>query len=255
MLFFILKKVIKLFPVVLLFINGFLLSFLLIGCVDTSKQYSNVYLIKLEYNQTSPLFANVNAAYKSANSSTELATMSITIGYMGVCVKVSENLSCTTFKSLDTFSNVSGVSIIPTKAKVMTPQLDLVKLAKSFNKICHPRILMAAIIMDLVLLVILCYCSIPLMPGKPALHICASALAFCNSLLWGLGAMLQQESVFTTSKIVGDSAMGVISATIGTRASAISWVAFTFQLVVTIACVVDVFQDIGAKQNKIGQKC
>ena len=78
---------------------------------------------------------------------------------MGVCLSSSsKDISCTTYTGLDSFPKFS--------ISMLSGDLDLVQLAQSFSNICHPRILLATIILTLIGLIILCYCVIPIVPGN-----------------------------------------------------------------------------------------
>lgn len=256
MIFAIVKLILRCYSLVLLFITGFLLGFLLIGCLDPTSLFSNVYLSKFEFNKTSDLYSNVRAAYKSTNSSTELAEMSIRVGYLGVCVNIQQNMTCTSFSTLNTLANVSGISIIPTSTKSTQPQLDLVGLAKVFSNICHPHILMTVIILVLVMLLLITYSSIPGFPGRQRTTMITTGFALCTVLLWGLGAMLQYECVSTTKKIVAKSSMGVISAGAGSRAQAMSWTSFAFIFIVFLDCVYRVVRILREnKKRGVAEKC
>ncbi|CUM64288.1 uncharacterized protein PRCAT00001886001 [Priceomyces carsonii] len=231
-MFSLIGKIPKLITVISLFISVFLLSFLLMGCLDTSSTYSDVYFASLSYNKSSGFYSEVEAKYKDSNSSSTLAKMSVRIGYIATCVALDGKFTCTSFGSLLKLSSYSGISLLEDADDAN--DMDLVKIAKDINETCHPRVLMAAIIITLVLLVVLCYVSIPLLPGKNLGRKFICLLSSANVLLWGLGAMLQHQAANTSKQIVGSASMNIVSASIGKRAEAMSWTAFSFLLIVCL---------------------
>lgn len=254
MIFFLIKKLMRFFLLVLLFITVFLLSFLLIGCTDTTGTFSSVYLTKLEFNQTSDLYANVQAAYKGSNISTKLAEMSLTVGYLGVCVDIDNSLQCTSYNNLDSISDYTGISIIPTTKKGTPEQLNLVELATTFRKVCYSNVLLAAIVLTLLTLVVMFWNLIPLVPGKSMAKKVACVLSAANVLVWGLGSMLQHEATKAARHIVGPASMTTVTSTIGQRAEAMTWTAFSFLLIVCMGSVFVYIRDLKERANEIEPK-
>lgn len=254
MIFFLIKKLMKFVLLVLLFITVFLLSFLLIGSTDASGTYSSVYLTRLEFNQISELYSNVQAAYKSSNISTKLAEMSLSVGYLGVCVNIDKSLQCTSYNDLDSISDYTGISIIPTAKNGTTDQLNLVTLAKTFRKVCYANVLIAAIALTLLSLIVMFWNIIPLVPGKSMAKKVACVLSAANLLVWGLGSMLQHEATKAARHIVGPASMNTVSSTIGKRAEAMTWTAFAFLLIVCMGSVFVYIRDLKDQVNEIEPK-
>ena len=253
MIFFLIKKLMKFVLLVLLFITVFLLSFLLIGSTDTAGTYSSVYLTKLEFNQSSELYSNVQAAYKGSNISTKLAEMTLSVGYLGVCVDIDNSLQCTSYNDLDSISDYTGISIIPT-TKNGTDQLNLVTLAKTFRKVCYSNVLLAAIVLSLLSLLVMFWNVIPLVPGKAMAKKIACVVSAANVLVWGLGSMLQHEATKAARHIIGPASMNTVSATIGQRAEAMTWTAFSFLLIVCMGSVFVYIRDLKEKANEMEPK-
>ena len=253
MIFFLLKKLSKFFLLVLLFITVFLLSFLLIGSTDTSSTYSSVYLTKFEFNKSSDLYSNIQAAYKGSNISTKLAELTLSVGYLGVCIDIDNSLQCTSYNDLDSISNYTGISIIPT-TKNGADQLNLVDLAQTFRKVCYANVLLAAIVLTLLSLAVVFWNVIPLVPGKSMAKKIACVISAANVLVWGLGSMLQHEATKAARHIVGPASMNTVSATIGQRAEAMTWTAFSFLLIVCMGSVFVYIRDLKERVNEIEPK-
>lgn len=254
MIFFLIKKLTRFFLLILLIITVFLLTFLLLGCTDTVSTYSKVYLTKLKFNQTSDVYSNIEAAYKGSNISTKLAEMSLSVGYLGVCVDIDDSLQCTSYKDLDSISNYTGISIIPTTKKGTGNQLNLVTLAKSFRNVCYANVLLATIALTLLLLLVMFWNVIPLIPGKPLAKKVACVLSAVTVLVWGLGSMLQHEATKAAHHIINPASMNTLSSSIGKRAEAMTWTAFSFLIIVCIGSVFIYIRDLKEQVNEIEPK-
>ncbi|EMG45704.1 FIG1 Factor-induced gene 1 protein [Candida maltosa Xu316] len=213
--------------VIIQFIATVLLSFLLLGCIDTSSNFSNVYLIDYKFNSTSLLYNHLSSSSNSSIHSTTLDDLSVRIGYMGVCLHHGEDLACTSYSALETFQDYS--------ISMLSANLDLVQLAESFSSICHPRMLLSTIVLTLVSLVFLCYCIIPIVPGKFLVKKINAVVTFLNIMLWGLGSMLERQAVATSMVMMEESSFQLLSVSKGGRAEAITWTAFSFLLVVFLS--------------------
>lgn len=254
LILFLVKKLPKLLILLLLIINVFLLGFLLAGCYSSSSTYSSVYLAKVQYNLSSDLYDNVKAAYKSQNSSTELSSMSLKIGYVGVCVDASNKTTCTSYGELSSLSEYAGISIIPTTSKSKSRQIDLINIVQTFRDVCYANVLIASIILTLLLLLIHFWTIIPLVPGKHLSRKICCFLSAANVLLWGLGAMLQHEATKAASKLLGPASMTVLSVTVGQRAEAMTWTAFTFLLIICIGAIFTYIYELKREIREIEPK-
>lgn len=255
----------KLFIALLLVIAVFLEAFLLLGCLDTTSAYSSVYLTSYLFNSTSGLSAKINQTESTGGedsagesiggeglkkilgrSTKELGSgatsafrISVKVGYLSACVDINSNITCTTYANLEPLEAISELEVDKTS-------LNLVLLSKAFSEICHLRLLMALIIISMMLLILLFYSSIPLIPGKIAAIRACLLLAIINTLLWGLGSMLQDEAVKTSRAMVPVALMGLALLKVGTRARAMAWTSFAFMVVTAFGTaylsVVDMFR-------------
>lgn len=240
------------FTIIIQFITAALLSFLLLGCIDTSSNYSNVYLLSYKFNQSSPLYDYLSTSSNSSitttttnNNSTAIDELSVKVGYMGVCLSSSsKDISCTTYTGLDSFPKFS--------ISMLSGDLDLVQLAQSFSNICHPRILLTTIILTLIGLIILCYCVIPIVPGKSIMKKLNAGLSFILLLLWGLGSMLQHQAVVTSVEMMQQSSFQLLIGTRGGRAEAMTWTAFSFILVMFLSACLSWWMEI--RMSKLNGK-
>lgn len=254
MIIFLIKKLTKLFLLVLLIITTFLLTFLLIGCTDKSSTYSNVYLTKLQFNESSELYSNIQAAYKGSNISTKISEMSLRVGYLGVCLNIDKSFTCTNYKELNSVSDYTGISIIPTSKKSSGDQINLVDLAHNFRDVCYSNVLFAAVALTLLSLIVVFWIAIPLVPGKSLARKVSCFLTAADVLVWGLGSMLQHEATKAAKHLVGPASMNTISATVGKQAEAMTWTAFSFLLIVCIGSVFIYIKDLKDEMSAIEPK-
>ncbi|KAK6460741.1 Ca2+ regulator and membrane fusion protein Fig1-domain-containing protein [Scheffersomyces coipomensis] len=234
---FLFKRLPKVLSLVLLFIAIVLLGFLLIGCLDNTNQYSKIYLAQFQFNQTS---SDVMNDIMISNSTQTFDSISLKVNYLAVCIDLNQNLTCTTYDKLNNLTSFNDISISPTSSL----NLNLISIVKSFSKICHPKVLEATIVLTLVLLLTICYTSIPYIPFKSNVKKFNCVLASGTTLLWGLGSMLQMEAVNTSTIMVNDASMDMVVANRGLRAEAMTWTAFAFIIVVNIHCFYVCFKDV-----------
>lgn len=242
------------FTIIIQFIAAALLSFLLLGCIDTSSNYSNVYLLSYKFNQSSPLYDYLSTTTVSTNSSSSTNStaidelLSVKIGYMGVCLSSSQkDISCTTYTQLDSFPKFS--------ISILSGHLDLIQLAQSFSSnICHPRILLTTIILTLINLLLLCYCVIPIVPGKSFMKKINTGLSFILLLLWGLGSMLQHQAVISSVEMMHQSSFQLIIGSKGGRAEAMTWTAFSFILIVFLSACFSLWMEVRGRIDKKSPK-
>ncbi|EGW30359.1 uncharacterized protein SPAPADRAFT_143339, partial [Spathaspora passalidarum NRRL Y-27907] len=229
-----LNKSLTLIVVIMQFIASVLLSFLVLGCIDTSKRYSDNFLLQYQFNNTSPLFQHLNTTGNSTISKTDaFRDIKVSVSYYGVCLKLTKGqFNCTNYNSLRSFPDYSIAVVNKTK-------LDLVQLAHRFSSVCHPKVLLATILLSLVALLLLCYVVIPSLPGKFQLKKGLVGLTGFTAMFWGIGAMLQHQAVSASTVIIREGSMGLIKTEIGKRAESITWVSFGLDILVFGGVMVD----------------
>lgn len=218
-----LKKLPKLILVLIVFITVFLLGFLLIGCMDTPNTFSDVYLVELSFNESSPLYSNM--ARQTLNKTSDLR---ISTSYLAMCVELGGTTTCAS--SFNT-SSFAGVSVENTKSEA---NIDLLQVARVFSSNCHPRLLLAVLGLTVILFFVMIWAVVPFIPGKIWAKRISCGLLGLDTLLWGLGAMLQHEAVTSAKKFITASSAYLIQIKLGTRAEAISWTSFSFLLLTCI---------------------
>lgn len=197
-------------------IAAFLLSFLLVGCYSPSLTYSLVYLLKLLFNETADFWQNRT-----------LPEISLRAGYLAMCVNLDSAMECVAAHNLTAL--YSSSSIVLDEGTI-----SLTDISSALSDVCNPRVLICCIIMSLALIVLILWLAIPLVPAKLFVRRVTLGLGVLTVLLWGLGAMLQHQTVLTTVKLVEVSSMGLITSSRGGRAEAMTWTAFLFLAVATI---------------------
>lgn len=247
-MWFLVKRLPKAFLSLLVFITIFLLGFLLIGCMESQKTFSDTHLMKLEFNKSSSWFPTIEAAYSAANQSS-LTNMLITASYLAMCVDLGETLTCSSNINLSKLSSFSGISLLPSKTNSTMTQIDLILVAKSFADSCYPRILMSTLVLTILLTIFVFWSSVPLLPGKLWSRRIACGLLALTVLVWGLGAMLQQQAVSSIKTLIGPASMYAMQVSPGKRAEAMTWTAFSFLLISCIGLVALCVKDLVSARN------
>lgn len=237
------------FICVLLFITVFLQGFLLMGCSNTAGTYSNVYLAQFSYNQTSTLYPNIQAAYRLANSSAQLANMTIRVGYLSACAGYADNdhYVCAPYNDFSSLSMFAGVKFVPSSSS--QDQLDLVKLAQKYHTATHQNLLISTLILTLIGFFNNVWCATTILPGQLVMRKLNCVLLFGNVLVSGLGSMLQSQSLTSASNLVGPSSLTVVDVSRGGRAQAMTWIGFSFLSVCLVGNVILLYVSL-RKNNK-----
>lgn len=215
-------------------IAAFLLSFLLVGCYSPDLTYSLVYLLKLLFSET--------AALVSQNLS--LPDITLRAGYLAMCVSIDSAIDCVA---------VHNLSLLYSSSSIVLEEgtISLADVSSALSDVCNPRLLICCIIMSLALIVLILWLAIPLVPAKMFIRRVTLGLGVLTVLLWGLGAMLQHQTVLTTVKLVEISSMGLITSSRGGRAEAMTWTAFLFLAVATIGLVLGCWQESRTKDVSV----
>lgn len=203
------------FPFVSLAISAFLLAFLLIGGASTDPTYSSIFLIKASFNLSSPLL-------ESALNSTA-TTLTIKANYLALCVSSQNLLMCSPSKNFTALHEATAISNGPVN-------FSLVDVAQALTAVCKPYLLITSIILTMFLLVFVIWMNVPYVPGKFLTTKIALGLSGLTVVVWGLGAMLQQQGVEGAKEFIHMASMEMVDVTRGGRAHAMAWTAFAFQL-------------------------
>jgi hypothetical protein len=241
---FSLKRMPRIFMLILLFINVFLLAFLLLGCTTDTETYSSTYLVKYSFNKSSAIYPLIKSSYSSKNF-TGYEDISVRTGYLSLCVDVDNETACASRSDLTSFKNITAVDIYTVNSNSSSTTLDIVSLAAEYsNEIVHPYILIASIILTIILFLSLLYIVIPGLLGKHFVTKFNLVLAPVLALLWGLGAMWEHVASKAGKSLVEKASMGIIKADIGLKASAMTWTPFTFFVIVAIGVIGLYFRDL-----------
>ncbi|WPK23813.1 hypothetical protein PUMCH_001059 [Australozyma saopauloensis] len=203
------------FPFFALVISVFLLGFLLIGGASINSAYSSVYLLKASFNQTSPLLV------QAANSS--VTGITIKANYMALCVSSTNQLMCSPSKNLTALQEATTISNGPVN-------FSLVTVAEALTQVCKPYLLVTSIVLLLLLLVFVIWIGLPFVPGKAMASRIALGFTGLTVVVWGLGAMLQQQGVEGAREFILVASMEMVIVLRGGRAHAMAWTAFSFVL-------------------------
>lgn len=215
-------------------IAAFLLVFLLFGCVSLDLTYSLVYLLSMSFNDDS----------LSNSSSLSIPDITMKSSYLAMCVTLDSLTECVSAHNLTALYESSTVTL-------SEGSISLSDIASSLSGVCNPRLLVCCIILSLILILLLTWLLIPLVPWKVAVRRLAFFFGLLSVLLWGLGAMLQHQTVLTAIAVVKVSALGLVSIKRGGRAEAMTWAAFLFLAVATIGLAFGCWRDIRASRVKM----
>lgn len=231
-----LRKLPRASIILFLIITTFLLSFLLLGCSKTSSTYSSVYLISYKYNSSSSFYSLIESAYNKKNL-TGYEDMEVRANYLSICVIINDDETCTSRGDLSQYTGLTKVNIYSQTSNSST-SLDLVNLASDFsNEVVHPYVLITTLILTLTLMLCIFYLIVPGLPKKSLINKFNLVLSLTLVLLWGLGAMWSHVAANSGQLLVENSSMGIIAASVGKRAAAMTWAAFAFLTIVGISVI------------------
>lgn len=203
--------------------------------------------MNLKFNQSSPFFDSIQLAYAAQNSSSKYAKMTVRVGYLGMCVDLDEITTCAINSQVDTaLSMFTGVELglSSDSSSESSSSVSLISLARVFSNICHPYTLIVALTFTLVVFLLLFWACIPFLPWKYGVKRATCVLSFANLLVWGLGAMLQEQAINSAQKLVGPSSFQSVVCSKGTRSIGMTWAAFAFILLVFLGSTVTYIQEV-----------
>lgn len=247
------KRMPRILMLILLLISVFLLSFLLLGCSSKASTYSSIYLIRYQFNKSSSLYPLIKSSYKNKNL-TNYENLKVTSGYLGLCIHLDDEITCTSKSDLSQFGSTS-IPLYTSGSNSTSTQLDLVSLGSHFsNNINHPYILIATIVLTLILLLSLLYVAIPGLPAKPMVNKFNLALAPITTLIWGLGSMWAHVAQRAGKQLVEEASMSIVMAHIGRKAGAMTWTPFTFLCIVAIGVMMLHLRDLRRQIQEVDPK-
>lgn len=247
------KRMPRIIMLILLLISVFLLAFLLLGCSSKASNYSSIYMIRYQFNKSSALYPLIKSTYKNKNL-TNYENLKVTSGYLGICVHLDDDITCTSKSDLSQFGSTS-IPLYTSGSNSSTTNMDLISLGSEFsNNINHPYILIASLILTLILLLSLLYIVIPGLPYKQMVNKINLILSPVITLLWGLGAMWTHVAQHAGKQPVESASMNIIMAHIGKKAEAMTWTPFSFLCIVTFGIVALHFRDLKRQLQEIDPK-
>lgn len=212
-------------------IAAFLLSFLLFGCVSSEAAYSLVYLLKMQFDQE-----------KSDISFNNLASdIVLKAGYLAMCVSINSTTACAAAHNLSALYELSSLQLLE-------GTVSLADISIRISEVCNPRLLVSCILLSLTLIVFILWLAIPLVPGKIIMRRVTFGLGCVTVLLWGLGSMLQHQTILTAVALVDVSSLGLVTLSRGGRAEAMTWTAFLFLMTATIGLAFGCWREIQCKK-------
>lgn len=200
--------------------------------MSANATYSSVYLVKLSYNESSSAFDDFHI-----DSGASATNISLTANYMAMCVSSDHDRVCTAADNTTRLDQSSSIKLGESK-------MSLYDISYAITEACHPRLLVAAIILSLLLLLMVICCTLPFFPVKHLVRRASCGLALFIALLWGLGSMLQHQTVEGAEQFISVASMGLVSVAKGSRAEAMAWTAFAFSLTSFFSLALTCFREL-----------
>ncbi|WEJ92778.1 hypothetical protein PSN45_000234 [Yamadazyma tenuis] len=198
------------------------------SCYTSTEAYSSLFLTRYQFNKKEMSIVSFNG---TETTESDLSSFTLSIGYLSFCVSYDGSVSCTTFDNLGKLKTYPIISV-DTGDKNTT--IDLVKLARKFNNICYPYVLMSAMIMALACLALNAWISVPLLPGKLLVRKMIVGVSGIDAMVWGVGSMLQHQATKANQALVPSASMKLVQVKTGIRAEAVTWTAFSFLVVIAL---------------------
>ena len=189
----------------LIFVAIVILCFVLSGCTTTQRTFRDVGLINFRFNETT------NDTQLSLKNET-LASSTVLVGYVGVCLEIGGQYTCSTtskWTELETYYQNSF--------SLSSTSVNLLQLGKTFNDLCHPSFLFVTILFSIILFFSSFWTIGEKLPAHGKVKLINCGVCSLNVLIWGLGAMLQQEAVNSAVSLVKSASDTTILAKMGTR--------------------------------------
>lgn len=244
-----LKRIPKVISLILNLVTIFLTIFLLVGCSNISND--STFLVRYRFNKGSSFYGVIQNSFNQTNGTTQMAGLekvSITSGYMGVCItNIPKNYDkgvksiCYPRKDLTNTPLYNDLSIelfnVPisdkkSDQKQLPIDLNILQLAETTSRyVVHPYILMVTVILTILMFLMLIYSMIPVLPFKYWVLRATLCLSAFLVLFWGIGAMWTHVGVLACSKLIPSASMGILTIHRGLKSGAMSWVSFAFLLV------------------------
>ncbi|ODV85671.1 hypothetical protein CANARDRAFT_190234, partial [[Candida] arabinofermentans NRRL YB-2248] len=254
--YFFIKKLPNVFLATLLFINAFLLGFLLLGCESTESSKSSIYLIKYSFNESSSVYPMIESAYNSINE-TVLSSMVVKVGYMGICIDVNDTMSCTqTFKNSNAVTSIRSkypsVSIYESSSNSTDSSLSLLELGLEFNQeIIHPYVLIVSFSLNILGLINQIYGSIGFVPYRSVSFLISLILSFICSIIWGVGSMWSHVAVETSVASLSLTSLSILQGEVGNKGRNITWTSFAIFLIVLFFSAWNFIKDLKKKKKEV----
>ncbi|OUM52339.1 hypothetical protein BVG19_g1520 [[Candida] boidinii] len=244
------KKWDKVLTITLSFVTLVIFSFLLVGCTKDTSSYSEVYLVEIGFNEQSVMYDSISTAYDLNNSTEDLSSMKVRVGYLGLCVEFNDDLICDYSKNTETFDNYPSISLYDSSSNKTTASLDLIKLSKELNqKIASPDILIIALSLNLLIFLNQFYLVIPFMPYKYYSIIFGISACTANVIIWGCGAISGHVISDSVSKLISISSLYILDGSVGKRFKIMSWFCFAALAVIGIVDGILLFKEIKLRKE------
>lgn len=221
----------------LVFVSIFLLSFVMVGCMHATSAFSSVYLVKFQYNKASPVYENIQEYFNSTNSSNTLGSVVVKTGVTGVCTSMNGETLCTsqnvgTFNRSELFT-VANFTIYEGNINHELGSLNLLDLALSFSSTEMYGLILSVLICLGIALVSLVFVAFFPVPPKNWRNTSAYLFLCLALILSVISNLTMYTSANATRTAVEGASMELIDVQIGSKASAMYWVAF---VLIVLAC-------------------
>lgn len=232
-------------------LTNFYLAFLLLSCLDNTPTFSDAFLVEYRINSSSKYYKSIEDTYTSNRTYSD---MKIRAGYLAICASSGDDNFCSARGNLTKLQiyppiNIYGSSNNTEEGKKESiAVLDPVLLAGIFsNEIVSPAILIFALFFN----VLGFLCS--LWPSgttstRSIIQTVGMTSIFLGWFFWTIGAVWFQVAGKATTSMVNQSSMTILKASVGGRALAMTWTAFSF-LTISVALIILLKRKQAKEQN------
>lgn len=242
-LFFV-KKTPKFVLFLLTIINIIMIFFVMNASTHDSDAYADLYLVELQFNETSGITNALSTQYNSKHDGNNIDDFIMRIGFMGVCVDFGNEMNCGYISNMDytyqsevpsfsvTTSNESSNTNTTTSKTTSTSSLELFDIAyKIQQKTISYRIFIVEIIFLLILLITQFYNMIGFLPFQKYILYLAALVLSCFWIILTISITWVLVVCHDLISLGNVMTMNVLEFSKGKRVQGILWASFAITVV------------------------
>lgn len=235
-------------------------AFLLLSCFDDKPTFTDAFLVEYRVDTDSKFYKEIRSSYKKDNKKT-YDGMKIRAGYFGICASGGDTDSvCGPRSNLTDLHIYSPVNVYGSSnntkegRKEIIATLDPITLAGMFsNDIVNPVFVILSLFFTIVAFISSLWTGVETLPKQSMIQIVAYSSIMAAWFFWSIGAIWFQVAGIATTKMVNQSSLSILEASIGQRAAAMTWTAFGFLFLSILISLVLRRKQIKAQQLTAGK--